>query len=251
MINGAAQLAAIEAEISKRVAGAAVELDDRALLPHLTLGRVKMAGAGIDWPKVLQACEVRNATSHVDKVSLYQSKLVATRAALYWIGQCSADRRSTITDQQINRFMELLPAILIGYAIGSLPIGYLVAQSARGVDLRQVGSGNVGAANVYRTGGLPHGDCGDAGRRGERRRRGIAGRRRHRRRGRGRGRGVRSHLSGVAGISRRQGCGHRQWRLRRAVAGADGDCRGGIRARRGAHAVRIARIDRRHGRCCR
>lgn len=50
--------------------------------------------------------------------------------------------------------MEMLPAIVIGYAIGSLPIGYLVAQSAHGVDLRQVGSGNVGAANVYRTGGL-------------------------------------------------------------------------------------------------
>lgn len=75
VINGAAQLAAIEAEISKRVAGAAVELDDRALFPHLTLGRVKMPGAGVDWPKVLQACEVRNATSHVDRVSLYQSKL--------------------------------------------------------------------------------------------------------------------------------------------------------------------------------
>lgn len=51
--------------------------------------------------------------------------------------------------------MELLPAILIGYAVGSLPIGYLVAQHARGVDLRRVGSGNVGAANVYRTSGLP------------------------------------------------------------------------------------------------
>jgi acyl phosphate:glycerol-3-phosphate acyltransferase len=50
--------------------------------------------------------------------------------------------------------MELLPSILIGYAVGSLPIGYLVTQSARGVDLRRVGSGNVGAANVYRTSGL-------------------------------------------------------------------------------------------------
>lgn len=75
VISGAAQLAAIEAEISRRVSSAAVELDARALLPHLTLGRVKMAGAGVDWPKLLQACEVRNATSHVDKVSLYQSKL--------------------------------------------------------------------------------------------------------------------------------------------------------------------------------
>jgi acyl phosphate:glycerol-3-phosphate acyltransferase len=47
--------------------------------------------------------------------------------------------------------MTLLPAILAGYAVGSLPIGYLVAQSAGGVDLRRVGSGNVGATNVYRT----------------------------------------------------------------------------------------------------
>jgi 2'-5' RNA ligase len=75
VIAGAAQLAAIEAEISRRVTGSAVALDDRALLPHLTLGRVKMAGAGIDWPKVLQACEVRNATSRIEKVSLYQSRL--------------------------------------------------------------------------------------------------------------------------------------------------------------------------------
>ena len=50
---------------------------------------------------------------------------------------------------------ELLPSILIGYAIGSLPIGYLVAHAAGGIDLRRVGSGNVGATNVYRNAGLP------------------------------------------------------------------------------------------------
>lgn len=50
--------------------------------------------------------------------------------------------------------MDLLPAILLGYAIGSIPIGFLAAQGARGVDLRRAGSGNVGATNVYRTAGL-------------------------------------------------------------------------------------------------
>jgi len=45
----------------------------------------------------------------------------------------------------------MIPAIAIGYAVGSLPIGYLVAQTAGGVDLRRVGSGNVGATNVYRS----------------------------------------------------------------------------------------------------
>ena len=50
--------------------------------------------------------------------------------------------------------MDLLPSIVIGYLVGSLPIGYLLTQGTRGVDLRRVGSGNVGATNVYRTSGL-------------------------------------------------------------------------------------------------
>lgn len=49
--------------------------------------------------------------------------------------------------------MDFIPAVVIGYTVGSLPIGFLIAR-ARGVDLRRVGSGNVGAANVYRTAGL-------------------------------------------------------------------------------------------------
>ena len=50
--------------------------------------------------------------------------------------------------------MDLLPAMLLGYVIGSLPLGYLLAQRVKGIDLRHAGSGNVGAANVYRTSGL-------------------------------------------------------------------------------------------------
>ena len=74
--NGAAPLAAVEAEVSRRLAGAnAVELDDRAMLPHLTLGRVKMVGAGVDWPKVLKAVEIKHVTSIVDRVTLYRSQL--------------------------------------------------------------------------------------------------------------------------------------------------------------------------------
>ncbi|HUE85627.1 MAG TPA: glycerol-3-phosphate 1-O-acyltransferase PlsY [Vicinamibacterales bacterium] len=50
--------------------------------------------------------------------------------------------------------MDSVLPILIGYGVGSLPLGYLVANRAKGVDLRRVGSGNVGAANVYRTAGI-------------------------------------------------------------------------------------------------
>lgn len=50
--------------------------------------------------------------------------------------------------------MDTVIPILLGYGLGSLPLGYLVASRLKGIDLRRVGSGNVGAANVYRTAGL-------------------------------------------------------------------------------------------------
>jgi 2'-5' RNA ligase len=76
VIDGAAALAAVEAEVSRRLAGdKAVVIDDRAFLPHLTIGRVKMQGEGVDWPKLLQAAEVKRATSIVDRVTLYRSQL--------------------------------------------------------------------------------------------------------------------------------------------------------------------------------
>ncbi len=42
---------------------------------------------------------------------------------------------------------------LLGYMLGSLPLGYLAARHWAGVDLRRVGSGNVGATNVWRVSG--------------------------------------------------------------------------------------------------
>jgi glycerol-3-phosphate acyltransferase PlsY len=39
---------------------------------------------------------------------------------------------------------------LIGYLLGSVPSGYLLVKSAKGADIRTVGSGNIGATNVYR-----------------------------------------------------------------------------------------------------
>jgi glycerol-3-phosphate acyltransferase PlsY len=41
-------------------------------------------------------------------------------------------------------------AALIGYALGSVPFAYLGARWFAGIDIRQTGSGNVGAANVLR-----------------------------------------------------------------------------------------------------
>lgn len=43
-------------------------------------------------------------------------------------------------------------AFLIGYLFGSLPSGVLIARAAGLGDLRKIGSGNIGATNVLRTG---------------------------------------------------------------------------------------------------
>jgi glycerol-3-phosphate acyltransferase PlsY len=48
----------------------------------------------------------------------------------------------------------LLAAIIAAYFIGAIPFGYLVAKAARGIDIRQHGSGNIGATNVGRVLGL-------------------------------------------------------------------------------------------------
>jgi len=41
-------------------------------------------------------------------------------------------------------------ALLAAYAVGSFPSAYLAGRALRGVDLRTIGSGNLGATNVYR-----------------------------------------------------------------------------------------------------
>ncbi|MGH2399556.1 MAG: glycerol-3-phosphate 1-O-acyltransferase PlsY [bacterium] len=48
-----------------------------------------------------------------------------------------------------------LAVILFGYLIGSIPTGLLVIRLVRGLDIRRVGSGNIGTINVYRVAGLP------------------------------------------------------------------------------------------------
>ncbi len=49
----------------------------------------------------------------------------------------------------------LMLALGCGYLAGSIPFGMIVARLFRLGDLRQIGSGNIGATNVLRTGNKP------------------------------------------------------------------------------------------------
>jgi glycerol-3-phosphate acyltransferase PlsY len=50
----------------------------------------------------------------------------------------------------VGAVLNIVLAVVIGYLLGSVPCAYIAARLARGVDIRRVGGGNVGALNVMR-----------------------------------------------------------------------------------------------------
>lgn len=70
-------------------------------------------------------------------------KRIASRPAAVRLFQ--ADTEGSMT-------LPLLIAFALGYVLGSIPFGLLLTKAAGLGDIRKVGSGNIGATNVLRTG---------------------------------------------------------------------------------------------------
>lgn len=47
--------------------------------------------------------------------------------------------------------MNIALALTLSYLMGAVPVGVIIGKITRGIDIREFGSGNIGATNVFRT----------------------------------------------------------------------------------------------------
>lgn len=50
--------------------------------------------------------------------------------------------------------MDIISAILLAYLLGAIPFAFILGKVLKGIDLRKVGSGNIGATNLVRAAGF-------------------------------------------------------------------------------------------------
>jgi 2'-5' RNA ligase len=72
-LDGGDGLVTLAARIDESLRGVLSKREGRPFAPHITIARVKDAGRGVDWRRVVAGVRSRATVTHVDHVTLYQS----------------------------------------------------------------------------------------------------------------------------------------------------------------------------------
>lgn len=86
--SGTEELVTLARLLNERVDSMVSAGETRALTPHVTIGRIKEPGRGLDWRRTLQAVTVRPVRATIDHVTLYQSRTSAKGATYTALSVC-------------------------------------------------------------------------------------------------------------------------------------------------------------------
>src|SRR5215472_14587490 len=91
---------------------------------------------------------------HPSSVQWLRGSSFCTRASRKEAAQSTPGWRGSDWNSTSPPLMTILYILVgvIAYLLGSIPFGYLLVRIFRGQDIRQSGSGNIGATNVVRSG---------------------------------------------------------------------------------------------------
>jgi RNA 2',3'-cyclic 3'-phosphodiesterase len=73
--EGAEKLATLATLVAERLDPIVGPGENRPFKPHLTIGRIKVPGRHVDWPRIVAEAQPEPTTTRVDHVTLYQSRL--------------------------------------------------------------------------------------------------------------------------------------------------------------------------------
>ena len=140
-------LATLVQDIEAALASLGMAKEARPFNAHLTLARIKepapAAGAA--------GCDRATGVGGLRVVAGGSILLVSQPAGLGWFHLHQAVGVSSSAPRQ-SAMMPWL-SVVIAYLVGGIPFGYLLVRWKTGEDVREKGSGNIGATNVLRTTG--------------------------------------------------------------------------------------------------